>query len=60
MKSWIIAVVGGFGLAGCIAVPAPYYYDPYYAAPSVSVGVGFHGGRGHHHHHRGHGHRHWR
>jgi hypothetical protein len=42
-------------VAGCAVVPAPYPYDPYLAAPSVSIGVGvpvYRGGYGHRHHYR--------
>ena len=64
MKSLIVAAVAIFGLAGCIAVPAPYGGEAYYhPAPAVGVGIyaapAFYGyrHRGHHHGHR-HGHRH--
>jgi hypothetical protein len=43
MKSLILAAVAAVGLAGCVAVPAPYSYYPensyYYPAPAVGVGV---------------------
>ena len=41
MKSLIAAAVAVLGLAGCIAVPAPYYgADAYYAPPAVGVYAG--------------------
>ena len=61
MKKLIIAALAAAGLSGCVAVPAPYYGDAYYApAPAVAVGVYpapfyyGHGRRHHHHHHRHH------
>lgn len=41
MKSLIVAAVAVLGLAGCVAVPVPYYAADtyYYPAPAVGVGV---------------------
>jgi hypothetical protein len=42
MKKLIIAALAVAGLAGCVAVPAPYYGGGgggYYPAPAVAVGV---------------------
>jgi hypothetical protein len=64
MKSLIVAAVAVLGLAGCVAVPAPYYSaDPYYyPAPAVGVGIysvpGYRDSPHWRHHHRHH--RHWR
>lgn len=61
MKNLIVALLAVLGLAGCVAVPAPYYSGPaYYYHPVPAVGVGIHAGSGHHHHvprHRRHPHR---
>lgn len=63
MKSLMVAAVAVLGLAGCIAVPAPYYSaEPYYYAPPA-IGVGIYSGpvhRGRHHNHRRYHDRHWR
>ena len=63
MKSLMVAAVAVLGLAGCIAVPAPYYSaEPYYYAPPA-IGVGIYSGpvhRGRHNNHRRHHNRHWR
>jgi hypothetical protein len=43
---------GAFTLAGCVVepAPAPYYGEPYYAAPApVYVGPSFYYGPGYHH-----------
>lgn len=39
MKHWILAATAAVGLAGCVAVPAPYPDAYYYPGPSVAVGV---------------------
>ena len=56
MKSLIVAAVALAGLAGCVALPGPYYAaEPYYyPAPTVSFGVYSAPV------YRGHGHRHYR
>ena len=62
MKSLVVAAVAVLGLAGCVAVPAPYYDAEYYY-PAPTVGVGIYAAPGyrnspywrHHRHHR-----HWR
>jgi hypothetical protein len=41
MKKLIVAALAAAGLAGCVAVPAPYYGDAgYYPAPAPAVAVG--------------------
>ena len=69
MKKLIVAALAAAGLAGCIAVPGPYYGDAggYYPGPAVGVGVysapGYYDGGGHYQgrgqgHGYGHGYRH--
>ena len=62
MKRLIVAALAAVGLAGCIAVPGPYYADGgYYPAPAVGVDVyapAYYGHRHHHHRHHRHHHRH--
>lgn len=60
MKGLIIAAAAALGLAGCVAVPAPYGPDAYYY-PAPAVGFGIYAApdyRHHRHHHHRH-HRHW-
>ena len=59
MKRLIVAAVAAVGLAGCVAVPAPYYPETaYYPGPAVSVGIGvsspgYYGYRPRHRYYRG-------
>lgn len=58
MKRLIIAATAALGLAGCVAVPAPYGPDAYYyPAPAVSFGIYAAPTYRHHRHHRQHHHR---
>lgn len=55
MRRLILAVLAAVGLAGCVAVPAPYYGDAAYYYPAPAVGVGVYTAPGyyrHQHHHR--------
>lgn len=52
MKSVIVAAMAIFGLAGCIAVPAPYAGEAYYN-PAPAVGVGIYAAPGFYGHHAG-------
>lgn len=59
MKRLTISVLAAAGLAGCVAVPAPYPGEAYYY-PAPAVGVGVYAApvyRPFHHHHY---YRHWR
>lgn len=64
MKGLIVAAAAALGLAGCVAVPAPYgpdaYYPDAYYYPAPAVGVGIYAAPYRYHHRHHHQQRHWR
>lgn len=51
MKSLIAAAAAALGLAGCVAVPAPYYPADGYYYPAPAVGVGIYSAPANRYHH---------